>query len=239
MIDFEIKKIVPLCAEFGVNLNDDKIEKLNAYGNLLLSWNEKINLTAIKEPQGVLYKHFYDCILFLKHNNLVENATLIDVGTGAGFPGLVLKIVRPDLEITLLDSLNKRLVFLNEVISELGLKGIKTVHLRAEEAGKSKLYREKYDVATARAVAALPVLLEYCTPLIKKNGIFVSMKGPSALEEVALCDNAIKTLGLSKPNIICENLREDEKRAFVTFKKISQTPPKFPRKPADISKQPL
>ena len=239
MIDFKIEKIAPLCEEFGVILDTDKIYKLNTYGNLLLSWNEKINLTAIKEPEAVLYKHFYDCILFLKHNNLSENSSLIDVGTGAGFPGLVLKIVRPDLEITLLDSLNKRLVFLNEVINELGLKGIETVHLRAEEAGKSKLHREKYDVATARAVAALPVLLEYCTPLIKKNGIFVAMKGPSAADEVALCDNAIKTLGLKKPDIICENLREDEQRAFVTFKKISQTPPKFPRKPADISKQPL
>ena len=239
MINFEIEKIVPLCQEFDVELTEDIINKLNIYGNLLLSWNEKINLTAIKEPEAVLYKHFYDCILFLKHNNLPKNATLIDVGTGAGFPGMVLKIVRPDLEITLLDSLNKRLVFLNEVINELGLKGIKTVHLRAEEAGKSKQHREKYDVATARAVASLPVLLEYCTPLVKKGGIFVSMKGPSAFEEVALCDNAIKVLGLNKPDIICENLREDEQRAFVTIKKISQTPPKFPRKPADISKQPL
>ncbi|MBE6808543.1 MAG: 16S rRNA (guanine(527)-N(7))-methyltransferase RsmG [Ruminococcaceae bacterium] len=239
MIDFKIEEIAPLCKEFGVELTKEKSDKLNAYGNLLLSWNEKINLTAITEPQAVLYKHFYDCILFLKHNNLPQNLSLIDVGTGAGFPGMVLKIVRPDLDVTLLDSLNKRLVFLNEVIETLGLKGIKTVHLRAEEAGKSKQHREKYDVATARAVASLPVLLEYCTPLVKKGGIFVGMKGPSVSEEVALCGNAWKLLGLNKPDIICETLPNNEQRAFVTIKKISQTPPKYPRKPADISKQPL
>ncbi len=239
MIDFNIEKIVPLCKEFGVELTEEKQQKLNTYGNLLLEWNEKINLTAIKEPEAVLYKHFYDCILFLKHNNLPNGASIIDVGTGAGFPGLVLKIVREDLNVTLLDSLNKRLVFLNEVINELGLKNIETVHLRAEDAGKSKQHREKYDFATARAVAALPVLLEYCTPLIKKNGTFVAMKGPSAFEEAAACENAIKVLGLAKPDIICEKLRDDEERAFVILKKISQTPPKFPRKPADISKQPL
>ena len=239
MIDFKIEEIAPLCKEFGVEINSEIIKKLNTYGNLLVEWNEKINLTAITEPQDVLYKHFYDCILFLKHNNLPQNSSLIDVGTGAGFPGMVLKIVRPDLDITLLDSLNKRLVFLNEVINALSLKGIKTIHMRAEEAGKSKLHREKYDVATARAVASLPVLLEYCTPLVKKGGLFVGMKGPSVTEEVALCGNALKLLGLGKPDIICETLRNDEQRAFVTIKKISQTPPKYPRKPADISKQPL
>ena len=239
MIDFNIEKIAPLCREFSVELTDDIIKKLNLYGNLLLEWNEKINLTAIKDPDGVLYKHFYDCILFLKHNKLPVNATLIDVGTGAGFPGLVLKIVRPDLKITLLDSLNKRLIFLNDVIEKLGLSEIETVHLRAEEAGKSKAHREMYDYATARAVAALPVLLEYCVPLVKKGGYFVSMKGPSASAESALCDNAVKTLGVEKPNIICETLKDDEQRAFVCFKKISHTPPKYPRKPSDISKQPL
>lgn len=239
MIDFKIEKIKDLCAEFGVELTDEKIEKLNLYGNLLLEWNEKINLTAITEPEAVLYKHFYDCILFLKHNPLDKGASLVDVGTGAGFPGMVLKIVRPDIEVLLLDSLNKRLVFLNDVIEKLGLKGIKTVHSRAEEAGKNKLYREKFDVATARAVASLPVLLEYCLPLVKKGGMFVAMKGPSAEEEAALCDKAESVLGADKPTIVCETLTGNEQRTFVTFKKISQTLPKYPRKPSDISKQPL
>jgi len=239
MIDFNIKEIIPLCADFGVEITEEIAEKLNVYGNLLLEWNEKINLTAIKDPEGVLYKHFYDCILFFKNVNLPEGATLIDVGTGAGFPGMVLKIVRPDLKITLLDSLNKRLVFLNDVIEKLGLKGIETLHMRAEEAGKFKKCREKYDFATARAVANLPVLMEYCTPLVKVGGSFVSMKGPSAADEVALCENAIKILGMEKPTIICETLTGEEQRAFVIMKKISQTPPKYPRKPNDISKQPL
>lgn len=239
MINFEFEKIEPKCYEFGVELDADIKEKLTIYGNLLIDWNEKINLTAITEPEAVLYKHFYDCILFLKHVKIPDGATLVDVGTGAGFPGMVLKIVRPDLEITLLDSLNKRLIFLNEVIEKLSLKGIKTLHMRAEDAGKSKTCRESFDIATARAVANLPVLLEYCTPLVKKDGLFVAMKGPNAHEEAALCGNAIRVLGCGEPKIICENLPENEKRAFCIFKKISQTPPKYPRKPSDISKHPL
>ena len=239
MINFNIEKISPLCRRFGVEIDALAADRLNLYGNLLLEWNEKINLTAITEPEEVLYKHFFDCILFLKHTKPTEQATLIDVGTGAGFPGMVLKIVRPDLKITLLDSLNKRLVFLNEVIEKLGLDGIKTVHMRAEDAGKNAAFREKYDIVTARAVAALPVLLEYCIPLVKNGGEFVAMKGPSAADEVLLCENAIKLLGSSEPNIICETLTGDEQRAFCIFKKISQTPSKYPRKPSDISKQPL
>lgn len=239
MIDFNISEIAPKCKEFGVELSDDVINKLNLYGNLLLEWNEKINLTAIKEPKEVLYKHFYDCILFFKNVDVKQGASVIDVGTGAGFPGMVLKIVRPDLKVTLLDSLNKRITFLNDVIQKLGLKDITAVHSRAEEGGKNKIYREKYDIACARAVAALPTLLEYCTPYIKVGGQFVSMKGPSVSEEIALCNNAIKVLGMSEPKIICENLRENESRAFVLLKKISQTPPKYPRNSANISKQPL
>lgn len=239
MIDFKIKKIAPLCAEFGVEITEDIEKKLNIYGNLLLEWNEKINLTAITETEAVLFKHFYDCILFFKNADVPQNAKIVDVGTGAGFPGMVLKIVRPDLKVTLLDSLNKRLVFLNDVIEKLELTGIETVHMRAEEAGKSKKCRESYDIATARAVAGLPVLLEYCAPLIKKGGQLVAMKGPSVKEELALCDNALKVLGMEKPKIICETLTGEEQRAFVIMKKISQTPPKYPRKPSDISKQPL
>ena len=239
MIDFNIEKIAPLCSEFGVEITQEIKEKLNLYGNLLLEWNEKMNLTAIKEPEEVLFKHFYDCILFFKNVSVPQNAKVIDVGTGAGFPGLVLKIVRPDLKVTLLDSLNKRLVFLNTVISELKLDGIETVHLRAEEGGKNPLYREKYDIACARAVANLPVLLEYCTPFVKVGGKFVAMKGPSANEEFEKCKNAIGQLKVEKETIVCETLTGSEERTFVIFKKISQTPPKYPRSSANISKQPL
>ena len=239
MIDFNIEKIAPLCSKFGVEITQEIKEKLNLYGNLLLEWNEKMNLTAIKEPEEVLFKHFYDCILFFKNVDVPKNAKVIDVGTGAGFPGLVLKIVRPDLKVTLLDSLNKRLVFLNTVISELKLEGIETVHLRAEEGGRNPLYREKYDIACARAVANLPVLLEYCTPFVKVGGKFVAMKGPSANEELEKCKNATVQLKVEKESIVSETLTGSEERTFVIFKKISQTLPKYPRSSANISKQPL
>ncbi len=239
MINFNIQKIVPLCSNFGVEITPEITEKLNLYGNLLIEWNKKINLTAITEPQEVLYKHFYDCILFFKNNKVPKNAKIIDVGTGAGFPGVVLKIVRPDLEVTLLDSLNKRIIFLNDVIEKLGLKGITAVHSRAEDGGKNPNFREKYDIACARAVAAMPVLLEYCAPFVKIGGQFIAMKGPSAQNEVAICKNAVKQLGVSEPTIICETLINDEQRALVYFKKISQTPPKYPRNSGKIAKQPL
>lgn len=239
MIDFNIKKLAPLCSDFGVEITDQTAQQLNTYGNLLLEWNQKINLTAITEPEEVLYKHFYDCILFLKHIDIPQNARVIDVGTGAGFPGLVLKLVRPDLQVTLLDSLNKRITFLNDVIEKTGLIGITAIHARAEEGGKNPALRQKYDIACARAVAAMPVLLEYCLPFVKVGGRFVSMKGPSVLEEIENSQNAIKQLGAQKPTIICETLPTKEQRAFCIFEKISQTPPKYPRNSGKISKQPL
>lgn len=239
MVDFHFEKIAASCAEFGAELDKEKTERLTIYGNLLLSRNEKINLTAITEPEEVLYKHFYDCILFLKHIKPEKGESLIDVGTGAGFPGMVLKIMRPDIKVTLLDSLNKRLVFLNDVIEKTGLEDICTVHMRAEDAGKSPVHREKYGIACARAVAAMPVLMEYCLPLVKKGGMFVAMKGASANEETAAAQNAARLLGAEKPTIICETLTGNERRAFVTAKKISQTPTKYPRKPSEISKHPL
>lgn len=239
MTDFHLERIAESCAEFGAELDGERVERLNLYGNLLLSWNEKMNLTAITDPEEVLYKHFYDCILFLKHIKPNKGGSLIDVGTGAGFPGLVLKIMRPDLQVTLLDSLNKRLVFLNDVIEKAGLAGVRTLHMRAEDAGKSPLHREKYDIACARAVAALPVLTEYCLPLVKIRGSFVAMKGASAMEEAAAAYDAARLLGGEKPIIICETLTGNEQRAFVITKKISQTPTKYPRKPSDISKKPL
>ncbi len=239
MINFNIEKIVPLCSDFDITLDDDKIKKLNLYGNLLIEWNEKINLTAITEPEDVLIKHFYDCILFFKNVNVPQGAKIIDVGTGAGFPGLVLKIVRPDLKVTLLDSLNKRINFLKDVIDKCGLLDIEAIHSRAEEGGKNQKYRERYDIACARAVANLPVLMEYCTPFVKPNGLFVAMKGPAAEAEVAASSNAIKLLNMAKPQIICETLPNNDPRSFVVFKKISQTPPKYPRNSGNISKQPL
>ena len=238
MIDFPIEKITDICSSFGAEITTEKIEKLNLYGNLLLEWNEKINLTAITEPEEVVIKHFLDCILFLKHIDIPQNAKVIDVGTGAGFPGVVLKIMREDIDLTLLDGLNKRIVFLNDVLEKLNLSA-KTVHARAEEGGKNHEYREQYDIACARAVARLNVLSEYCLPFVKVGGQFVAMKGPSACEEADEADKAISILGGQKPKIICEKLPTNDERCFVLTKKISQTPPKYPRISAKISKQPL
>ncbi len=238
MIDFNIEKIVPICQEFGLSLDNTATNRLNKYGNMLVEWNEKMNLTAITEPQEVLYKHFLDCLLFFKNVDVKSDAKIIDVGTGAGFPGMVLKIARPDIQLTLMDGLNKRLTFLNAVLSELKLDA-KTVHMRAEEGGKNKDYREKYDVACARAVANLPVLCEYCIPFVNVGGQFVAMKGSAAQEELDNACNAYKILGCEKPIIICENLRENEARAFIISKKISQTPPKYPRANGKIAKSAL
>ncbi len=238
MIDFSIEKIVPLCAEFGLELDKTAIDRLNLYGNLLLEWNEKINLTAITEPVDVLYKHFYDSLLFFKAVNVPKNAKIIDVGTGAGFPGMVLKIARPDIELTLLDGLNKRLVFLADVLEKLNLEA-ELVHSRAEEGGKNEKYREQFDFSCARAVANLPVLSEYCIPFVKKGGYFVALKGASAKEEADAALNAYKILGCDKPTIICETLTGNEQRAFVISKKISQTPTKYPRHGNKITKSAL
>ncbi len=238
MINFDFEKIAPLCDGFGISLDGVLRERLHIYGNLLVEWNEKMNPTAITEPEDILYKHFYDCLLFFKNVSVDRGAKVIDVGTGAGFPGLVLKIARDDIELTLLDGLNKRLVFLGEVLDKLGLDA-ETLHSRAEEAGKNPAYRERYDIACARAVAAMPVLCEYCIPFVKVGGSFVAMKGQSAIEEAASADNAIKILGGAKPKIICETLTGNEKRAFIITKKISQTPPKYPRHGGKISKSAL
>ncbi len=238
MINFPIEKLVPLCREFGVEITESQKEKLNLYANLLIEWNEKINLTAITDPNEVVIKHFYDCILFFKNIDVPRDAKIIDVGTGAGFPGMVLKIIRPDISLTLLDGLAKRLTFLEEVLSRLGLTA-DTVHMRAEDGGKNAAYREQYDIVTARAVARLNVLSEYCLPFVKTGGCFVAMKGPTAEEEIAASEKAITLLGGGKPEIICETLTGNEERSFVIVKKISQTPPKYPRNPAKISKQPL
>lgn len=222
----------------GIKYDELVISRLEKYADMLVEWNEKINLTAITDPEGIIIKHFLDSAMMLKYVDIPENASVIDVGTGAGFPGVVLKIFRPDIKLTLLDGLNKRLVFLNEVLSALELDA-RTVHMRAEEAGKAAAYREKYDLVTARAVARLNTLSEYCLPLCRVGGIFCSMKGPSAKEELVEAKRALTILGGDKGEIKKETLTGEEERAFVITKKISQTPPKYPRISAKISKQPL
>ena len=238
MIDFPIEKILPLCEGFAP-LCEKQREQLNMYANLLIEWNEKMNLTAITEPQEVVYKHFLDCLQFFSCVSVGENARIIDVGTGAGFPGLVLKIARPDMQLTLLDSLNKRITFLNEVIEKLELSGVATIHVRAEEGARKAELRESYDIACARAVAPLNVLSEYCLPYVKVGGEFVAMKGPAADSETANARKAISLLGGGEPTKIQKNVECVGERNIIIIKKISQTPPKYPRNSAKISKQPL
>lgn len=236
---YPIELMLPVLDQKGIAYTEDTLKKLDEYAALLVEWNEKINLTAITDPEGIVIKHFLDCALLLDKVDLKENAKVIDVGTGAGFPGMVLKIFRPDIKLTLLDGLNKRLVFLNEVAAALGLTDVETVHLRAEEAGRKQNFRESFDLATARAVARQNLLYEYCLPLVKIGGTFCAMKGPLAEEEVRDSVNAGKILGGAKPRILTETLTGQEVRTFVLTKKISQTPPKYPRVSAKIAKQPL
>ena len=217
-------------------LDAPKIEKLNILIENMLKVNASMNLTSITDPDEIILKHIADSATISQY--IPQNARMLDVGTGAGFPGMVLKILRPDIGITLMDGLNKRLVFLDEVAKALNLE-VKTVHLRAEEAGKNQGYRERFDLATARAVSRLNVLYEYCLPLVKVGGTFCAMKGPSAAEELSEAKRAGGILGGGKAEIKETTLTGEEKRCFVITKKISQTPPKYPRISAKISKQPL
>ena len=234
---FDTEKLRSLCEDF-LQLDEQALSRLETYGRLLLEWNEKMNLTAIKEPDEILIKHFYDCLLFFKHVSVPQGAKIIDVGTGAGFPGLVLKIARPDISLTLLDSLNKRITFLDEVLAQTGLEA-KTVHGRAEECARDAAFREQYDIACARAVARLNVLSEYCLPYVKVGGSFVALKGPQGDEEAAEAVKAVSLLGGEKATTLSETLPDGSARTFVFIKKISQTSPKYPRNSGKISKQPL
>ncbi len=227
-------------AEYGVTITPGIAEKFDRYRVLLQEWNERMNLTAITDDEGITVKHFIDSLSIVPFIKEFGGKTLADVGTGAGFPGIPLKIVCPELEICLIDSLAKRLNFLNCVISELGLSGIKTVHSRAEDAGRAAEHRDRYDLVTARAVAAMPVLLEYCMPLVKPGGTFLAMKGGS--EEPAY-KRALSELSAKEVKSVefALDVGESEKasRKIYCIKKTGKTPAKYPRKAGTASKQPL
>ena len=224
--------------KIGIELDNEQIQKLYDYMNLLLEWNEKINLTAITEPNEVILKHFVDSLSIQKY--IEKDLKIIDVGTGAGFPGIPISIVNSNTEITLLDSLNKRINFLNEVINKINLDNVNTIHSRVEDAGKEKKYRESYDIATSRAVASLNVLLEYLLPLVKVGGKCICMKGSSIKEEIEDARNAIKILGGEIEKIDEIVLPDsDIKRNIVIIKKVKETPLKYPRKAGMPSKEPI
>jgi len=225
---------------YGIELDDEKVEKFLKYIQLLKNWNEKINLTAITEDVEIIKKHFLDSISIVKSNLINDDISIIDVGTGAGFPGIPIKIIKPNTRVVLLDSLQKRVNFLNEVIQELKLEGIEAVHSRAEDAARSEKYREKFDIATARAVAHMSILTEYCMPFVKVNGHFVALKGPSIEEEINESKNAIGTLGGRLEKIIETTIPEyDVNHKLIIVEKIKATDKKYPRKPSQIEKKPI
>lgn len=221
----------------GVSLTGPMLSRFEQYCDLLLDWNQRMNLTAIKEPDAVAVRHFADSLTLLSCCPVKENASVIDVGTGAGFPGAALAIARPDLKLTLLDSLNKRLIFLNELTARLDIRA-ETVHARAEEAGRGPL-REQFDLATARAVAPLNLLSEYCLPFVKVGGSFAAMKGPDVEEELDGAAKALELLGGKVEKICPFTLSDGSGRTIVLIKKISHTPAKYPRHGAKITKSPL
>lgn len=225
-------------SELRIELSENNLQKFYKYKEILKEWNNKINLTAILDDCDIATKHFIDS---LSIESYIKNdkVSLIDVGTGAGFPAIPIKILKYNIDVVLLDSLEKRIKFLDAVIDGLELSNIKAIHGRAEDVGMNNNYREKFDYAVARAVASLPVLLEYCLPFVKKDGLFIAMKG-SNVDEINNSKNALKILGgeiievkeFSLPN-------SDYKRNIILVRKLKNTPPKYPRKAGKPSKMPL
>ena len=228
-----------ICAlqKLGIDISEDKLEKLELYYELLVEKNKVMNLTGITEKEQVYLKHFYDSLTIAKVIDLNKQTTLCDIGTGAGFPGMVLKILFPNLNVTLVDSLQKRLNFLQEVIDKLKLENITLIHSRAEEYAQKN--REIYDVVTARAVAPINILVEYCIPLIKPNKYFIAMKG-NISQEINLLDHSINKIGAKKVEILEFQLpKENSNRALIVLSKDSETSKKYPRRNIEIKNNPL
>ncbi len=235
------KELLLRCAAaHGMTVAPELAEKLVIYSRLLVEWNEKMNLTAITDPEGMAVKHFLDSLTALPM--LPDGAfSLIDVGTGAGFPGVPIALARPDCHLTLLDSLHKRLVFLEALCKELDLP-VQLIHARAEEGGRRPALREQFDVATARAVAALPTLCEYCLPFVKVGGRFIALKGPDGEREQEAAAKAMALLGGLERDSCTVTLtlgEEQLQRRLVHIAKVKPTPPKYPRPSAQIAKKPL
>lgn len=232
--------VAKAAAEYGLQLTNGQIAAMDTYYRLLLAWNEKMNLTAITEPHEVAVKHMIDSLSCYREEIFTAAARIVDVGTGAGFPGIPLKIFQPELELILMDSLNKRLNFLREVAGNLGLQGVAFVHARAEEAGKNKQHRESYDIAVSRAVARLNVLCELCLPMVKVGGWFIALKGAQYEDEVHEAAKALTILGGKVADIRPVSLPGlADKRAVIYIKKVAATPPSYPRKAGTPEKKPL
>lgn len=236
-----------LIGKLNISLSKRQVCQFLQYYDLLVEWNEKINLTAITEFEDVCLKHFADSLsiinMFSSFEDMEEyfkDKTIIDVGTGAGFPGVCLKILLPELRVTLMDSLDKRIKFLNDVIDKLQLEKIEAVHARVEDFAKKPEFREQFDFATARAVASLPVLCEYCLPFVKVGGSFIPYKSEKVDEEISISDNALRVLGgkiVDKCSFVLPD--SDLQRTILRIKKIQKTDKQYPRKAGTPSKKPL
>ncbi|MBR6567790.1 MAG: 16S rRNA (guanine(527)-N(7))-methyltransferase RsmG [Clostridia bacterium] len=224
--------------EYGVDLDERALERFDIYARLLVEWNEKINLTAITEPDEIVIKHFVDSLTVFSAADIPEGAKIIDVGTGAGFPGVAMLIARPDLKITLIDSTNKKLNVIRDILEKTELTA-DVIHTRAEAAGQDKVFREQFDFSTARAVSNLRDLSEYCLPFVKKGGTFISMKSAKADEEIAEAKGAIRLLGGEIEDKKTFDLADSGERTIILIKKVSSTPAKYPRPSAKIAKFPL
>ena len=239
-MDERMKILCGLLEREGIALAADFSENLLAFEERLLETNQVMNLTAITEPEEMIKKHYWDSIFPLSLGCFEEGDRVIDVGCGGGFPSMPLKLAAPSLEMTLMDSLQKRLTFLDGAIEALNLQKIKTLHLRAEDAGKDPLHREQYDKAVSRAVAELSKLCEYCLPLVKVGGALIAYKGATAEEELARAKNAIGQLGGKVEKLHLYTLPEEEdKRAIIIIRKVKPTPKQFPRAPKQIKERPL
>ena len=223
--------------KFGGEISDDKLNQFEIYSSLLVEWNEKMNLTAVTDPDGISVKHFLDSILPLYFVDMSKTESIVDIGTGAGFPGIPIKIMMPDVRMTLIDSLNKRVNFLNTVSDELGLDKITCVHGRAEEFGKNKDFREQFDAVVSRAVANMTILCEYCLPYVAVGGMFVALKAENSAQELDAARPMIGTLGGKVENVISAHLpMSDITRELIVIRKVAETPDKFPRRADKIKK---
>jgi len=241
-MEFIVKQFIEDLNEWNIDITSDQLDMFELYTKLLLEWNQRINLTAITEISEIYKKHYLDSLSLIKSVNDIgiNKYSLLDLGTGAGFPGIPLKIMFPKLDITLVDSLNKRIDFLNIVINELGLNDIKAIHSRAEDLAHDPDHRESYDIVTSRAVANLSVLSEYCLPFVKVGGLFVSYKSGNAIEEIYNSKNAFGMLGGKLSDTVDFLLpSSDFARMNVSVKKIKATEERFPRKAGTPSKKPL
>ena len=224
-------------SSYDLSIDEKTYNQFEVYAKYLVEYNQKVNLTAITEHTEIYIKHFLDSLIPLTYEDIPKGASIIDVGTGAGFPSVPIKIYRPDVKLTLLDSLNKRIVFLDSLCSKLGFTDVECIHGRAEEFGNDANYRERFDYATARAVANLPTLNEYCMPFVKVGGSFIAMKGTS--EDLELAKKSISTLGGKISKDVTYQIPPQDSRRIIVIKKVANTPNKYPRISGKIKSKPI